>query len=130
MKMKATYTAYVASDLYQAGYSCDGHPYIAENFYVVVENNAGRRFAHNAVFNGTVPFVCEESGDTVFPDMRAEASGKADRLAVRVNAVLVDQGFDGLVLAHWEEIDPAYGSDEYLNQGTEYKRFLADQDAV
>jgi hypothetical protein len=41
--MNAT-TAYAAS-LYQAGFSCDGHP-IAECFYVLMEHAAD-----NAIFN-------------------------------------------------------------------------------
>ena len=125
--MKATYTAYVASDLYQAGYSCDGHPFIAENFYVVIENEAGRRFSHSITFNGTENCVCEETGDSVFPDLRPEAQAKADRLAARVNAVLVNQGFAGLDTNYWHEIDPAYGSDEYVGQGIDYKRYEEDK---
>jgi hypothetical protein len=129
--MNATYTAYAVSDLFNAGFSCDGHPFIAEQFYVVAENAAGRRFRHIALFNGTERLVCEETGDACFPDRRAEASAKAERLAARVNAVLVaGQGLDGLDATYWDEIDPAYGSDEYIGQGTESQRVFAEKAAA
>ena len=129
--MKATYTAYVATDLFNAGYSCDGHPFIAEQYYVVVENEAGRRFRHIALFNGTERLVCEETGDACFPDLREAASAKAERLAARVNAALVaGNGLDGLDATYWDEVDPAYGSDEYVSQGTEAQRAFADRAAA
>jgi hypothetical protein len=126
--MNATYTAYAASDMYNAGYSCDGRPFIAEQFYVVIENEAGRRFRHTAIFNGTQEVVCPESGDSYFPDLRQEASAKAERLVARVNAALQSGQF--LAPTFWEEIDPAYGSDEYVYQGTEAKRLFAEKAAA
>jgi len=125
--MNATYTAYAASDLYNAGYACDGHPFIAECFYVLVENEAGRRFRHVITFNGTQQVICEETGDAFFPDMREEASAKAERLAQRVNAAL--KAGVALDANCWDEVDPAYGSDEYLGQGTEAKRVFAEKQA-
>ncbi len=125
--MNTTYTAYVASDLYNAGYACDGHPFIADCFYVLVENEAGRRFRHTATFNGTQQVICEETGEVNFADLREEASGKADRLAARVNVAL--QAGRALDSACWYEVDPAYGSDEYVSQGTEAQRFFAEQQA-
>ena len=126
--MNTTYTAYVASDLFNAGYSCDGHPFIAEQYYVMIENAAGRRFRHQVIFNGTQEVVCEESGDSYFPDLRQEASVKAERLAARVNAALQSGQF--LSPTFWDEIDPAYGSDEYMYQGTEAKRLFAEKAAA
>ena len=63
--MNATWTAYAASDLYSAGNSCDGHPFIAERFYVLIENARGTRFRHQASFNGAQRFVCEETGEPI-----------------------------------------------------------------
>ena len=125
--MNATYTAYAASDLYSAGHSWDGHPFIAECFYVMVENAAGRRFRHQATFNGAERLVCEETGEPHFADLREEASAKAERLAARVNAALAA----GLALDSglWYEVDPAYGSDEYQSQGIEAQRAFADRSA-
>ena len=127
-KMNASYTAHVATDLYNAGYSCDGHPFIAEQYYVVIENAAGRRFRHTATFNGTQEVVCPESGESYFPDLRQEASAKAVRLSIRVEAALKSGQF--LSPTFWEEIDPAYGSDEYVYQGTEAKRLFAEKAAA
>jgi len=126
--MNATYTAQAVSDLYNAGFSCDGHPFIAEQYYVIIENAAGRRFRHTAIFNGTQEVVCSESGESYFSDLRQEASAKADRLAARVNAALQSGQF--LSPTFWEEIDPAYGSDEYVYQGTEVKRLFAEKAAA
>lgn len=125
--MNATYTAYVASDLYSAGHSCDGQPFIAECFYVLVENEAGRRFRHGANFRSTEAMICDETGDTCFLDLRQKASAGAERLAVRVNAALAA----GLALdpSCWYEVDPAYGSDEYQSQGIEAQRAFDDRNA-
>jgi hypothetical protein len=125
--MNATYTAYATSDLYNAGYSCDGHPFVAECFYVMVENAAGRRFRHQVTFKGAERLVCEETGEPHFADLREEASAKVERLASRVNAALAA----GLALDSglWYEVDPAYGSDEYQSQGIELQRAFADRTA-
>lgn len=125
--MNATYTAYATSDLYNAGYSCDGHPFVAECFYVMVENAAGRRFRHQVTFKGAERLVCEETGEPHFADLREEASAKVERLAGRVNAALAA----GLALDSglWYEVDPAYGSDEYQSQGIELQRAFADRTA-
>ena len=126
--MNATYEAYAVSDLYEAGIACDGHPFIAEKYYVLIENAAGRRFRHNAIFNGTKQVVCEDTGEVNFADLREEASAKADRLAARVNAALAAGG--KLDAGLWEEVDPAYGSDAYIDQGTESKRFFEERAAA
>jgi hypothetical protein len=126
--MNATFTAYAASDLFNAGYACDGHPFIAKCFYVLMEDAAGRRFRHNATFNGTKQVVCEETGDAYFPDLREEAFAKAERLSNRVNAAL--QSSNSIDFACWFEVDPAYGSDAYYYQGTELKRVFEEKAAA
>jgi hypothetical protein len=128
LTVNTTYTAYAVSDLFNAGYGCDGHPFIAEQYYVLIENAAGRRFRHTAAFNGTELLVCEETGDACFPDLRAEASAKAERLAARVNAAFA-AGKD-VDWTYWGEIDPAYGSDEFISQGTEAQRVFAEKAAA
>ena len=125
--MKATYNAYVASDLYQAGISCDGHPFIAEKYYVLVENAAGRRFRHNKSFAGVEVIQCEETGETGFKDLRNEVMATVEDLAAKVNATLASG--KPLTAACWFEVDPAYGSDAYVSQGTEAQRHFADQAA-
>ncbi len=124
----ATFTAFVASDLFNAGYSCDGHSFIADQFYVVIENATGRRFRHEKTFNGTEQLVCEETGDSCFPDLRQEATAKAERLAARVNAAFA-AGKD-VDWTYWGEVDPAYGSDEFISQGIEAQRVFADKAAA
>jgi hypothetical protein len=126
--MNATYTAYPWSDLFHAGYSCDGQPFIAEQYYVVIENEAGCRFRHQATFNGTQEVVCPESGDSYFPDMRDQAQAKVNKLAIRVNAAL--KAGKTLSPTFWYEIDPAYGSNEYVDQGTEAQRVFEEKAAA
>ena len=128
LTVNTTYTAYVVSDLFNAGYSCDGHPFIADQYYVMIENAAGLRFRHTATFNGTEQVICEETGDACFPDLREEASAKAERLAARVNAAFA-AGKD-VDWTYWGEIDPAYGSDEFISQGTEAQRVFAEKAAA
>ncbi|NBT76675.1 MAG: hypothetical protein EBT15_12075 [Betaproteobacteria bacterium] len=105
------YTAFVRSDLFHAGFSCDGQPFIAESYYVIIENEDGRRFRHEARFRSTKRVVDEETGDPCFLDLRDEASAKAEKLAERVNAALTaGRALNG---RHWSEDSPAYGSLEY-----------------
>jgi hypothetical protein len=115
------YDISVASDLYNAGRDDDGFPFIAELYYVVLQYEDGRIFRHNAVFLGDELGVDEEDGMTYHNDVRVEALAKAERLAERVRqAGKVD-------FQHWEEIDPAYGSEAYVSQGTEAKRVIAER---
>jgi hypothetical protein len=128
MKSAYTFTAYAASDLYQAGVSCDGHPFIAERFYVFLTNDYGTRLRHVAGFNGTERLVCEDTGEFCFPDLREEARAKADRLAARVNAALAS----GKVIdrSYWIDDAPAYCSQAYIDQGVEAERAFADSQEV
>lgn len=103
-----TYVAYSASDLYKAGMTCDGQPFIAETFYVIVENNNGNRFRHEVNFNGTNPEFSKDDDGVYFPDLRKEAASKAENLANKVNAALASG--KGIDLSFWYEIDPVYGS--------------------
>lgn len=123
-----TFQAFAESDLYVAGVRDDGREFIGEQYFVVVENEAGRRFRHQAIFNGAKQIVCPETGESGFVDLRDEASAKAERLAERVNdALAAGQRLDA---ACWVEIDPAYGSDEYAAQGVEAQRAFQDRQAA
>ena len=126
--MNTTYTAYVASDLYQAGFSCDGHPFIAEKYCVVIENAAGRRFQHEKSFAGVEVIECEETGDTAFVDIREATKAIVEDLAAKVNATLASG--KALTASCWFEVDPAYGSDSYVDQGTELKRVFEEKAAA
>lgn len=123
--MNTTYTAYVASDLYEAGISCDGRPFIAEKYYVVIENAAGRRFQHEKSFAGVEVIECEDTYETNFADIREEAKSIVENLAAKVNAVLASG--KTLTASCWFEVDPAYGSDSYVDQGTELTRLFAEK---
>ena len=125
--MNATFTAYAASDLYQAGFSCDGHPFIAECFYVLMEDAAGRRFRHEKSFAGVEVLECEETGETNFADIRETTKAIVEDLAAKVNAALASG--KALTASCWFEVDPAYGSDAYVDQGTEFKRVFAEKAA-
>ena len=125
--MNTAYSAAVVSDMYNAGYSCDGHPFIAEAFYVLIENARGARFRHVSTFNGTERLICDETGEPHFADLREEATAKAERLAARVNAAFA--AGKGVDRAYWIEVDPAYGSDEYVAQGIEAQRAFADRNS-
>jgi hypothetical protein len=119
----ATFTAFVGYDFYEAGKSCDGHPYIASKFYVMVENEAGRRFRHTASFPSVQ--VQEWEGENIFVNIGEESKDIADSLAKKVNAAL--QASKQLDQNYWFEIDPAYGSDEYIAQDTESQRLFAEK---
>ena len=123
--MNTTYTAYVASDLYEAGISCDGRPFIAEKYYVVIENAAGRRFQHEKSFAGVEVIECEDTYETNFADIREEAKSIVETLAAKVNAVLASG--KTLTASCWFEVDPAYGSDSYVDQGTELTRLFVEK---
>ena len=123
--MNSTYTAYTSADAYTAGYTCDGYPKIAEYFYVTIENETGRRYRHEASFRSVKSAYCEETGESFFEVMHAEAFAKAERLAERVNAALAAGA--ALDPTLWREVDPAYGSQEYQSQGIEAQRALADR---
>jgi hypothetical protein len=126
--MNTAYTATAVSDLFDAGRTADGDSFIAEAFYVLIENARGTRFRHVATFRTTEMLICEETGESYFPNLREEATAKAERLAARVNAAFATG--KGVDWAYWIEVDPAYGSDEYLAQGIEFQRAYADRQAA
>ena len=115
-----TYKAMVVSDLYNFGRTEDGTPFIGEVYYVEIENEDGRRFRHDSSFSGVEVMVDEYEGGTYFGDRREQATAKAERLAARVNASF--KAGRGVDFDLWSEVDPAYGSDAYINSGTEQRR--------
>jgi len=118
----------VVSDLFDAGRQDDGQPFIAERFFVELVNvNTGRRWRHNLAINGTKCEYCEETGDPYFPDLRADATARLERLVARVQQRLAEGG--RLDADQWYEVDPVYGSDEYESQGIELQRVFAERAA-
>lgn len=125
MTNATTFKAYAVSDLYEAGIASDGHPFIAEKYYVLIENAAGRRFRHEKSFAGVEVLECEETGEVNFADIRQDVVAIVEELAAKVNVFLALG--KTLTASCWFEVDPAYGSDSYIDQGTEAKRLFAEK---
>ena len=128
MTNATTFKAYAVSDLYEAGIACDGQPFIAEKYYVLIENAAGRRFRHEKSFAGVEVIECEETGEVNFADIRQDVVAIVEALAAKVNVTLALG--KALTASCWFEVDPAYGSDAYIDQGTEAKRLFAEKAAA
>ena len=116
------FEASVVSDLYLAGRQEDGVPFHAELFYVQVEAEDGRRWAHSLVLKGCRVEVSEEDGWSVFIDIRDEVRPVVEALAAKVNAHLAKGG--KLDKRHWDERSPAYGSEAYINSGAELETIM------
>jgi hypothetical protein len=112
----------VVSDLYQAGYKCDGHPFIGEVYFVQLDFPNGQRFRHFQSWKG-VEVVRDEEGEQHFQDARPQAEAAAERLRSRIQAAHV---WD---TQYWTECDPAYGSYAYQSQGIELERWAAERAA-
>jgi len=101
----------IASDAYEAGKRDDGHPFIAENYYVTMTNERGERWAHKLRWVG-----CEvdqdEEGYNCFTDVRAHALEQAAKLL----GAIVEAG-GAVNLEHWDQARPVYGSDAYVEYG-------------
>jgi len=115
------------SDLFDAGKDNDGQVFAAEVYYVVIENGAGRRWASYDRFRGARREVDEE-GWVSFDDLREEASAAAEALAEATDQVLASGG--KVSLEDWYQIDPAYGSRAYQEDGIELIRAHEDRYAA
>jgi hypothetical protein len=89
--------------------------------------STGCRWRHNLTINGTKSEYCEETGDLYFSDLRADATARLERLVARVQQRLAEGG--RLDADQWYEVDPVYGSDEYVSQGIELQRVFAERAA-
>lgn len=112
------YQINIGSELYDAGEGFE-----AERFFVVATTPKGRRFHHEMIISGASPRNIE--GDVFFVDVRAEAKEKLYGLVRRIENHLRAGG--DLDFAHWDEVDPAYGSNEYLVQGIEDQRWFEER---
>lgn len=106
--MKMTFG--VASDLYLAGRTEDGHDFTAELYYVVAEDARGNRWRHETNFPGA-DAQRDEDGFWHFGDVRETAQKRAERLLARVERV------GQINPAHWRDMRPAYGSAAYVQYG-------------
>lgn len=112
------YQINIASELYDAGEGFE-----AERFFVAATTADGRRFHHETIVSGVKPKNIE--GDIFFIDVRAEAKEKVYGLVCRIENHLRAGG--DLNFAHWDEVDSAYGSNEYLRQNIEEQRWLEER---
>jgi len=99
----------VVSTLYLAGITEDGEKFYAEQYHIRVQDKTGKRWFHEATFNG-----CEieqtPDGFDAFGDIRPFAKECADRLAEHIMWI------GKINLQYWYEVDPEYGSEAYINQ--------------
>lgn len=117
----------VVSDLFEAGRTEEGRPFIAERFSVqLVAVATGRRWAHKILISG-VEVEHGDEGEVYFLDVRADAAARMERLAASVRDRLASGG--RLDADFWVEVDPVYGSSEYVAQGVEGQRAAAERAA-
>lgn len=101
----------------------DGVPLYAETFYVLTEDDTGRRWAHEAQFLNATVHVADEGWRFLTYDKGA-AEAKAQALADYFNR----EGVTALNEAEWNETDPAYGSDAW--QGLAATGYFRDRERM
>jgi len=74
---------FVRSELYQAGLTEDGEPFIAETFVIVREFNDGTREAYKESFAGA-EYWDDGEGSFGYADIRKEAREAAEALLPKV----------------------------------------------
>lgn len=101
---------FVRDDVYHDGRDECGHPVERLAYYVVAETESGRRFAHNHTF----------TDDGVWQ--------RGERLSGQMLARIEEAYAEGVAMdmAHWTEIDPAYGSLAY--QGLDDEKFFRNRE--
>jgi hypothetical protein len=100
----------VGSDLFQIGRTCDGQPFIAVSYYVMITNNRGDRWEHDTRWPSAIAHVDEE-GYQHFENVDADAQAAAEKLAQRVRE-------RGVIDAqYWNAMRPEYGSAAYIEYG-------------
>lgn len=107
----------IASDLYQAGRSDDGQPYIAECYYVLATDERGNRWRWHETFLGC-RVEHDEEGYPHFADTREQAKAEVSVLLARMHAHGVHlRTAPGKI--GWEPTRPAYGSPAYEAYGAD-----------
>ena len=124
------YEVELVSDLYEAGRRDDGHPYVSERYFAQLTNSNGRRWRHNFAVSGAINLgYDDETGEgPYYQDNRVEAQAKVGNLVARIEAHLAAGG--SVNFDHWYEVRPAYGSDEYISQGIDYRDFMEEREAA
>ena len=101
----------VRDDLVDLGRDEDGSVIVGRSFYVVAEDAAGRRWAHAHSFLDHAKRYDEEEGAYWARRWNNEAQDAVVALLARIEAHVAAGG--ALNEAHWDEIDPGYGSAAY-----------------
>lgn len=104
---------FVRDDVFISHLDECGHGVEALCYYVVAEAPNGRRFAHERTFHD------------------AGVYGVGEALANRLLAAIVKAYVAGIEPQwdkHWQEIDPAYGSDAY--QGLDNERYFRNREIM
>lgn len=119
MDVKDHTVSYV-SDLKEYGKKCDGHPFIGECYYVIIEAADGRRWKHREQLDGAW-VDHNEFGEAHFMDCRQEAVGICERLVARIRRA------GQINLDHWTEVRPAYGSKVYVDEDWTYQDMIEER---
>lgn len=98
-------------DLVDLGRDEDGSVVEGRSFYVVAEDEAGHRWAHDHAFLDHARRTDPELGGYWARLSLAEVEDAVVRLRDRIKAHVAAGG--SLDARHWVEIDPAYGSAAY-----------------
>ncbi len=87
----------------------DGTDILGVSYYVTATARGGRRWVHERAFASRLyDVVTDEDGETFQVVRDAPGQAQAEALLARIEAAgAVD------LVAHWEEVDPAYGSEAY-----------------
>lgn len=126
--METKFEVGVVSDLFDAGRDNEGRSFIAERFFVELVNiKTGRRWRHHLAINGAKREICDETFEPYFVDLSEGAVARLQRLVGRVQDRLAAGGC--LDATQWDEVDPVYGSDEYVRQDIELERVFAERAA-
>lgn len=100
----------------------DGEDIVGENFRVWVTLRDGKRYEYTRAFPGlrwVEDFEAEFGG--YYENTHDESKAAAAKVAAMVRAKGV------INLDYWREIDPAYGSEQYEQQGIGEQRAFNDQ---
>lgn len=115
----------VRDDLVQVGRDPeDGTPVYARNLYVIAEDDAGRRFAHEHSVCDREPRTDEEFGTVWCNRPRGDADAEIEALRAWIETAY--RGGKRLDPIRWNEIDPAYGSRAY--QVLDDERFFRNRE--
>ena len=101
----------VASSLYQAGTTGDGHPYSADAYFVTATSADGSRWAHATTFPGCDVVHDDDEGATHFLDIRESAKLAAEKLCAEIKLL------PAIELCEWSSMEPVYGSSAYQRNG-------------